>query len=149
MYKFFLASWNLIDHNFHIKIPSIGERTVFGILPRTSDSNLITRPLISWSSLVKYSLVNTDFRINIKYLSTCMLIIKLSCTVNSKYISDSKYEMFSNSLLYEFLPSAATVGQSSCHQARLDGNMYIIIYIRKCMIINFPTFQSKVIYKWK
>lgn len=84
---------------------------VCGSLPRTSDSNLITRPLISWSSLVKCSLVNTDFRINIWCLSTCMLIIKLSCTVNSKYISDSKYEMGSK-LLYVFSSSAARWGKA-------------------------------------
>lgn len=108
----FFASWNLKDHNFfYIKIPSIGERTVFGSLPRTSDSNLITRPLISWSSLVKCSLVNTDFRINIWCLSTCMLIIKLSCTVNSKYIFDSKYEM-GFKLLNVFSSSEARGGKA-------------------------------------
>lgn len=112
LYNFFLqAEISKIIIFFYIKIPSIGERTVFGSLPRTSDSNLITRPLISWSSLVKCSLVNTDFRINIWCLSTCMLIIKLSCTVNSKYIFDSKYEM-GFKLLNVFSSSEARRGKA-------------------------------------
>lgn len=111
LYNFFLQAEISKIIIFYIKIPSIGERTVFGSLPRTSDSNLITRPLISWSSLVKCSLVNTDFRINIWCLSTCMRIIKLSCTVNSKYIFDSKYEM-GFKLLNVFSSSEARGGKA-------------------------------------
>lgn len=51
-----------------------------------------------------------------------MLIIKLSCTVNSKYIFDSKYEMGFKLLNVK----CSKRRQSLCHKARLNGNMHFI-----------------------